>query len=280
MNRLETHFAELRRQQKKAAIYFITAGDPTLSDTLDIMRALADNGADCIELGVPFSDPIADGPIIQESTRRAMEQGVTLGQIFDLVKRFRNESALPVVLMGYLNPILRFGLEKFVIECNVSGVDGLIVADLPYEEGQELEQLTRDHHVNLIYLLAPDIDPLRTEAIVKASSGFIYCVAQYSTTGAAASREYGVSETVKKIKEKSRLPVALGFGISSPEKAREMSRYADGIIIGSWLIKELERAQDKAERAEEFAREIQQIINSGRGASRMHFHAGAWEREN
>jgi tryptophan synthase alpha chain len=261
VNRLEYHLRALKSRNEKAAIFFITAGDPTVEDTLDIMLAMAANGADCIELGMPFSDPIADGPVIQQSTARAMKNNVTIKDIFELTRRFRTKSDMPVVMMGYYNPIIRYDMEKLIKECTFFGVDGLIIADVPFEEGEEIEKFCKKYGVCLVYLLAPDIDDKRTESIVRASSGFVYCVAQYSTTGIENQADDGVlPDTVKTLRRMTDLPIALGFGISTFEKAREASRLADGIIIGSWLIKSLESAADKAARAGTFVREIKAII--------------------
>ena len=261
MNRLEQHLQTVKVRGEKAAIFFITAGDPTLENTLDIMLALAENGADCIELGMPFSDPIADGPIIQQSTARAMKNNVTIKDIFELTKRFRDKSNTPVVMMGYYNPIIRYDVERLMRDCSSFGVDGVIIADVPFEEGEEIEKISREHGICMIYLLAPDIDRKRTESIVRASAGFVYCVAQYSTTGVDSQASDGtLSQTITTLKEMTDLPIALGFGISSFEKAKAASQMADGIIIGSWLIKSLESATNKAERAGAFAREIKSTI--------------------
>lgn len=261
MNRLERHLKEMKQRGETSAIFFITAGDPSLQETLDIMRAMADNGADCIELGMPFSDPIADGPTIQRSTARALANQVKLGDIFQLVRSFREDSDTPIVLMGYYNPIIRHGLRQTVREAQQAGVDGLIVADLPYEEGEEFERVTQKHNISLVYLLAPDIDPQRTRNIVQASRGFVYCVSQYSTTGVEGQADTVLPETIHSLKQMSDLPVALGFGISSLEKAKTMSRYADGIIIGSWLIQELEVSNNKPKTAGEFVRQVKKAID-------------------
>jgi tryptophan synthase alpha chain len=262
MNRLEQHFADVKSRGDKAAIFFITAGDPSLDETLDIMLSMAQNGADCIELGMPFSDPIADGSVIQRSTARAMKHKVTISDILKLVARFREHSQTPVVMMGYLNPVMRYGIEMLVKDCAAHGVDGLIIADLPYEEGEEIEAITKAHDVSLIYLLAPDIDPKRTEAIARASAGFVYCVAQYSTTGVESDGDEDavLPETITSLQRMTDLTVALGFGISSLEKAEKMSQVADGIIIGSWLIKELETATDKPKHAGAFVRNVKSAI--------------------
>ncbi|MBN1478717.1 tryptophan synthase subunit alpha [candidate division KSB1 bacterium] len=266
MNRLEKHLREVKLRDEKAAIFFITAGDPSLKETFNIMLHLAENGADCIELGMPFSDPIADGPVIQRSTLRALKQNVRLEDILKLVQQFRKKSPAPVVVMGYYNPIIRYGVDRFIQDCVSSGIDGLIIADLPYEEGEDIEKICKENNTSLIYLLAPDIDPKRTRAIVRASSGFIYCVAHYSTTGTHKQNDDKVlPQTIKSLQDMTDLSVALGFGISSLEKAKELSRLADGIIIGSWLIQELESATDKAECAANFVNNVKAAINNHRG---------------
>ena len=263
MNRLETYLANMKEHGDKAAIFFITAGDPSIDETLEIMLSMAENGADCIELGMPFSDPIADGPVIQRSTARALQHKITINDILELVSRFREKADTPVVLMGYYNPVMRFGIESLAKACAKNGVDGLIIADLPYEEGEEIEIITREHKVSLIYLLAPDLDPARTESIVRSSRGFVYCVAQYSPTGVeTAARENVLPETIKSLQKMTDLTIALGFGISSLDKVKEMSQMADGIIIGSWLIRELEASTQKAATAGRFVHDVKSIQKS------------------
>lgn len=262
MNNLERHFSKLSASGQKAAVFFITAGDPSSAQTPEIMRAVAEAGADCIELGVPFSDPIADGPIIQRSTARALTNRVTLDDLYEIVQQFRRDHNTPVVMMGYYNPLLRYGLERAVSRCREAGIDGLIVADLPFEEGGELEKLCRRAGVSLIYLLAPDIDPKRTRSIVRASRGFVYCVAQYGTTGVDSGGDSVLPETIRSLQSMSDLPVLLGFGISSLEGVREKSRIADGVIIGSWLIQTLESATEPVAAAGAFVRAVRQALDA------------------
>ena len=261
MNRLARNLKTLQKKQETAAVFFITAGDPSLEETLEIMKALADNGADVIELGVPFSDPTADGPIIQASTTRALKNGVNIPAIFKLVQEFRKERNTPIVLMGYFNPIMRYGCEAFVTDCRTYGIDGLIIADLPYEEAETMEQLSLDHEISLIYLLAPDIDPQRTAAIAKASTGFIYCVSQYNTTGTVdAAPDQHLADTLATLRKQTDTPLAVGFGISSLERVREIGKIADGVIIGSWLIQELENTTQKAAKAGKFAQQVKSAL--------------------
>jgi tryptophan synthase alpha chain len=260
MNRLEKHFAELQSKNEKALILFITAGDPNLDETLKIMESLAKNGADCIELGIPFSDPIADGPVIQQSTSRALKNNVQLGDILAMISKFRQNHDTPIVCMGYFNPILRYGEDKFIKAFHAAGGDGLIIADLPFEEGEEYEKLCKNNGVNLIYLLAPEIGSERTKRILASSSGFVYCVSHYGTTGEGATINSTLGEITKSLRKQTKLPLAVGFGISSLQSAKKVSKDADGIIIGSWLIKELENAGNKQEKAGEFTKSVKQAI--------------------
>ena len=259
MNRLQKRFSELKQKNEKAAVFFITAGDPSIEETLRIMTALSNNHADVIELGMPFSDPMADGPVIQQSTARALQHNLHLDDIFKTVKLFRAQHETPVVLMGYFNPILRYGPEAFVRDAAAYGVDGFIIADVPFEEGEEFEQTCRQHSMSLVYLLAPDIDPQRTASILDASDGFVYVVAQYSTTGASSNGSVR-PETIASLRKMTELPVCVGFGISSPEKARAYSEHADGVIIGSWLIREMQKSENKAETAGQIAQQVKQAV--------------------
>jgi tryptophan synthase alpha chain len=261
MNRLEKRLEELRQKKETALILYITAGDPNLAETLKIMQALVANGTDCIELGVPFSDPIADGPIIQRAAARALKNSVTLDDILMLVNAFRETSEIPVVLMGYYNPIIRYGNARFADACSKNGVDGLIVADLPYEEGEEFEALCRKSGINLIYLLAPELGSSRTKNILQASSGFVYCVSHYGTTGTDEGPNEQLATIVHSLRSMTDLPIAVGFGVSSIQHARAAAAEADGVIIGSWLIKELEGAEDKVCHAGEFARKVKNAIS-------------------
>ncbi|HPG38472.1 MAG TPA: tryptophan synthase subunit alpha [bacterium] len=244
MNRLEKHFTELQKRHEKALILYITAGDPDMAATLNIMQALAENGVDCIELGIPFSDPMADGPVIQRASARALLNNINLRDILSLVKTFRQTHQTPVVLMGYFNTILHFGPEAFLHEYRAAGGDGLIIADLPFEEGEHFESLCREHSINLIYLVSPEPGTERTRNILAATGGFVYCVSHYGITGQHTDNNQ-LDNIVRSLKSMTTLPIAVGFGISSVEQAQQAARSADGVIIGSWLISELEQAQDK-----------------------------------
>ena len=261
MNRLDQRFCDLKKKNDKAGVFFITAGDPDITTTFDVMLAMAQNGADVIELGMPFSDPMAEGPVIQRASARALKNNITLKDIFELVSRFRKQSDTPVVMMGYCNPVFQYGLETFVRDAGYHGVDGFIIADMPYEEGENLEAICRKNEMSLIYLLAPDFFPRRTEEILNASSGFVYVVSQYSTTG-TETQHHVSPDTLTALRSKTMLPVCVGFGISSADKARHYCGYADGVIIGSWLIKEMETADDKAAAAGELVRSVKNVIRN------------------
>lgn len=261
MNHLENTLKQLRGQNRKALAFFITAGDPDLANTPAIMEALSDNGADVIELGVPFSDPIADGPVIQRSSRRALQQNVHLPEIFKLTNQFRKSHKTPVVLMGYYNPLLRYGLERFVLDCKLHGVDGLIIADLPLEESNELAELTGQEGIALIQLAAPEPGNKRTAAVAAASHGFLYCISHYGATGETQGTAMDMSQIISSLREQTDLPILLGFGIASKDKAVQACQQSDGAIIGSWLIRTLEESADKPMAAGRFVQELRKAVD-------------------
>ena len=237
MQRLNKSFAELKRQGRKALITFITAGDPDLAATCDLVDTLVAAGADIVELGVPFSDPLADGPTIQEASTRALAQGTTLKKIIATVKEIRRRTEVPLVLMTYYNPLYRYGLKKLVRDVCDAGVDGLIVPDLPLEESAELRRLAAEK-LAIIPLAAPTTPDSRLADIVAAGSGFLYYVTVTGITGARTKLPEELSHSLDRVKKISGdLPLAAGFGISTPEQARTIGRHADAIIVGSALVK-------------------------------------------
>src|ERR1051325_8679402 len=217
MNRIGKKFTELKQRGETALIPFITAGDPDLDITLEIMKALAEAGADCIELGIPFSDPTADGPTIQRSSERALKRPVSLPAIFRLVKRFRASFDVPVVLFGYYNPFFRLGLEKFAREAAHAGADGVLCVDLPPEESGELKHWLEIEGLDLIFLLAPTSDDGRIEQAARLGRGFLYYVSVTGITGARRSLDHELRDKVARIRSHSSLPVGVGFGISTPK---------------------------------------------------------------
>ena len=220
----------------KAFIPFITCGDPDLETTKEIVRSMAANGADLIELGIPFSDPTAEGPVIQGANLRALSGGVTTDKIFQMVKELREDVALPMVFMTYANVVFSYGADKFISNCAKTGIDGLILPDLPFEEKGEFEQICREYEVDLISLIAPTSAD-RIAMIAGRAQGFIYIVSSLGVTGVRNEINTDISSLVKVVRENSAVPCAVGFGISTPEQAAEMAAVSDGAIVGSAIIR-------------------------------------------
>jgi tryptophan synthase alpha chain len=236
-NRIEAAFERLRAAGKKAFIPYIMAGDPDLDTTVERVMLLESLGADVIELGVPFSDPTADGPTIQRAAERALKSGTTLRKIVGLVSELRRRSEVPLILMTYYNPVLRYGVAAFVRDAAAAGVDGLIVPDLPVEEAAELMASCRSKGICTIFLVAPTSTDDRMKRIAAASRGFVYYVSMTGITGADLSLDSGFSAHLERLKMMTDRPVAIGFGISSPADARRMAAAADGVIVGSAIVK-------------------------------------------
>ena len=238
MTRIDAKFAALRAQGKKAFISYIMAGDPDLETSLQIMKGLPAAGVDIIELGMPFTDPMADGPTIQLAGQRALAGGQTLQKTLDMVRDFRRgDDTTPVVMMGYYNPIYSRGVADFLAEAREAGIDGLIVVDLPPEEDTELCLPAQAAGLNFIRLATPTTDDARLPAVLKNTSGFVYYVSVTGITGAAAAQAGAVAPEVARIKAATDLPVIVGFGISTPEAAREIAAIADGCVVGSAIVK-------------------------------------------
>ncbi|UFS71347.1 tryptophan synthase subunit alpha [Geomonas sp. RF6] len=240
MSRITEKFASLRSAGEKALITFITAGDPDLSVTEEAVLELERSGADLIELGIPFSDPMADGPTIQLSSERALAAGTTLPKILDMVRSLRAKTQIPIVLMGYFNPIFRYGAERFAADAAAAGVDGVLVVDLPPEEAPELKVATDAHGLDLIFLLTPTSDPTRVELVSRLGSGFIYYVSVTGVTGARTTMADTLGERVAQVREQLNLPLVVGFGISDAVQAGRMAKVADGVVVGSALVKHFE----------------------------------------
>ena len=235
--RIETRFEVLQSEGKKAFVAFITAGDPDLETSEKILAGLADAGADIIELGMPFTDPMADGPAIQAASLRALEGGQTMLKTLAMVTRFRETNdTTPIVLMGYYNPIYHFGVDAFLIEANKAGVDGLIVVDLPAEEDEEFCIPAMKAGINFIRLATPTTDDKRLPAVLKNSSGFVYYVSINGITGSASADLNTVDHAVQRIKNHTDLPIVVGFGIRTPDQARTMAKVSDGAVVGSALV--------------------------------------------
>lgn len=264
MNRIEQKFAELRRKKKKAFITFISAGDPTLAATEKLVLAFAKAGVDIVELGVPFSDPVADGATVQASSQRALTAGVSLKKILQLVAKIRRRSAIPIALMTYYNPVFAYGEKRFLAQARQAGVDGLIIADLPPEEGQTLIAAARRNHIATVFFLSPVTTKDRMAKIQKASTGFIYFVSVTGVTGARRDLPADFMRSVKMAKRISTKPICVGFGISTPEQVRAIGQVADGVIVGSAIIKEIEkhlRDKNMAEKVAGFVKRLMQGNN-------------------
>ena len=255
MNRIDARFAELRSQQRKALIPFITAGDPSREATVPIMHALVDTGADLIELGVPFSDPMADGPVIQRSSERALARKVGLDYVLDCVRTFRaTDSETPVVLMGYLNPVEMRGAERFARAAAQAGVDGVLLVDLPPEEAADMRALLNAHGIQLIALAAPTTSPERLARMAQQAQGYLYYVSFAGVTGAAHIDTAAVGERVVALRrafaDRPAVPVVVGFGVRDEATAAALARTADGVVVGSALVEALAVAASPADAAQ------------------------------
>ncbi len=263
MSRITETFERLKSENQKALVAFITAGDPDLPTTQEIFSAVEEGGADIIELGVPFSDPLADGPVIQASAQRALKSGTTLKKILTLVGDIRKNSELPIVLMTSYNPVWVYGPKQFIEDVTNAGVDGMIIPDLPPEEAGEFETDSKASHLDLIYLLAPTSTAKRISWIGGKSRGFIYYVSLTGTTGVRTGLADGVKEKVSAIKKATSLPVLIGFGISSPDNAKQASAISDGVIVGSAIVRLIEsttNSQDRLCKVKEFVSQMKQAL--------------------
>jgi tryptophan synthase alpha chain len=236
MGRIEKKFASLHAKNEKALIVYLTAGDPSLETTKKLIFGLEKTGVDILEIGVPFSDPTADGPVIQAASQRALKAGTALEGVLELVTEVRKVSEIPIVLFGYFNPIFVYGVKKFAHAARKAGVDGVLVVDLPYEEAKELRIYTDAVGIDFISLIAPTTGKERLKKIAAGASGFLYYISITGITGTAAPKIDNIKTEVEKIRKVTDLPVAVGFGISKPQQAKEIARFADGVVIGSAVV--------------------------------------------
>ena len=236
MNRIDLLFKRLKREKKKALIPFIIAGDPDLTTTKDLVFTLKECGAHIIELGVPFSDPLADGPVIQAASLRALSQGIDLKKILALVKEVRQRTDIPLILMTYYNPVYRFGLEELAHQAAMAGVDGFIIPDLPPEEAGEWRELARANNLNVIFLVAPNTPLSRAEFVSSKTSGFLYAMSITGITGKREGIPEGLTDYLKMLRSITDKPLVVGFGISSPSQVKEIGPFSDGVIVGSALV--------------------------------------------
>lgn len=239
MNRISHTFRQLNC--KKALITYITAGDPNLETTLSLMHSMVDNGADIIELGIPFSDPMADGETIQRAVERALAQNTSLQDVLNIVQKFRQSNqSTPIVLMGYLNPIHKMGYTEFAQKAAQAGVDGVLTVDNPIETATPLYQALKKHHINSIFLIAPTTTEQRIQAIAQYASGFIYYVSLKGVTGSAQLNTQAVTDKLAILRQHIQLPIGVGFGINDAQSAKEIAQVADAIIVGSRIVQEIE----------------------------------------
>jgi len=241
MNRIDKKFKLLKKNRKKAFIAYITAGDGGLAATAKLVLGLEKAGVDIIELGIPFSDPLADGPTIQAASQRALKHKVNLVKIFGMVKGLRTKTDIPLVFMTYYNPVFKYGTQRFIAGCAQNGVDGVIIPDLPDEEAQPLIKAAKRYKAASIFLVAPTSTRERIKNIVEDSTGFIYYVSLTGVTGARRELPAELVSKVRLIKSMTKKPVCVGFGISGPDQARAIAKFADGVIVGSAIIKIIEK---------------------------------------
>ena len=240
-SRLDATFAALRARRERALVPYFTAGDPSIATTRQLVVEAARRGADAIELGIPFSDPLADGPVIQRATQRALAAGVTLPRVLELVREMRSEVSVPLVFLTYYNPVLAFGLKAFCRTAVEAGIDGVIVADLPPEEAGPLQAEAEQAGLDLVHLVAPTSTPERMRRIARASQGFIYLVSLTGVTGERVALAPELSQQLRALRAITTKPICVGFGISTPEQAREVGRVADGVIVGSAIVRLVEQ---------------------------------------
>jgi tryptophan synthase alpha chain len=257
--RISSLFARHKAQGRKAFIAYITAGDPSLAHTTELVLALERGGADLIELGVPFSDPIADGPVIQRASERALRAGATLPKLLETVREIRRHSDIPLLLFSYLNPVLRYGFDNLARDAAAAGIDGVLLTDLSVEEAAEPASRLRSHSLDTVFLAAPTSSERRLRLVAEHSSGFVYLVSRTGVTGEQASLAASAAPLTERMRQLTQLPLALGFGVSTPAQVAEVARLADGVVVGSAIVKFVEAhsaAPDLPARLEAFTRQL------------------------
>lgn len=263
MGRLQDSFEVLDRDGKKGFIPFITAGDPDLNTTLELILELDRAGATVIELGIPFSDPMADGPVIQRASERALKHNFGVGEVLDLVAKVRLKSAVPVILFTYFNPLLQFGLDRLPSMAKEAGVDGVLVTDLTPEEGESFANDLRAHELDMIFLVAPTSTDERLRLVAQRATGFIYAISRAGVTGARSTVSEEAEKLVRRVHCFSSLPVAVGFGISTAQQVREVQRYADAVVVGSAIVAEIERVASEGNVANHIGAFARSLLSEG-----------------
>ena len=260
MGRIAEAFTQLKRTGKKGFIPFLTAGDPDLETTAQLLVQLSQAGATVIELGVPFSDPMADGPVIQRASERALKHGFGLAQVLDVARRAKETIQTPIILFSYFNPLMQFGIERLAATARASGIDGVLVTDLTPEEAGEFAEELRANDLDMIFLVAPTSTDARLRLVSDRASGFIYAVSRAGVTGERATVSSEAEKLVNRVRKFTSLPVAVGFGISTSAQVADVQRYADAVVVGSAIVSEIERLgsePDLAQRIGDFARKLQ-----------------------
>jgi tryptophan synthase alpha chain len=265
MNRIDQKFKQLKAAKKKAFIAFITAGYPDLASTKKLVLEFDRIGVDIVELGVPFTDPMADGPMIQEASIAALKKGVSLRKILKLVEDLRKSTQIPLCLMTYYNPIFCFGEKRFIAQAKKSGVDGVIIPDLPPEEGKALISLANNSGITIICFLAPTSSPQRVKKVASIARGFIYYVSLTGVTGARAALPKDLLANIRKIKSQTKKPVCVGFGVSDKAQVRQIGNVADGVIVGSAIVKKIKEHSG----SQDFARKVGKFVMALQGANRV-----------
>ena len=267
MSRLQSRFAELKQQNRAALVTFVTAGDPDYASSLEILKGLPAAGADVIELGMPFTDPMADGPAIQLANIRALAAKQNLPKTLQMVREFRaTDSSTPLVLMGYYNPIFAYGVERFIADAKEAGVDGLIIVDLPPEHNDELCEPAQAAGLDFIRLTTPTTDDQRLPTVLNGSSGFVYYVSVAGVTGAGAATMDHVEQAVARLRRHTNLPLCIGFGIRTPEHAADVARRADGVVVGSALVDQIAKAESPAQAIDGVLSLCRELANGVRNA--------------
>jgi len=259
LGRIEDAFNDLERQGKKGFVPFVTAGDPDLDTTSQILIELAQAGATVIELGVPFSDPMADGPVIQRASERALKHGLSVGDVLGVVARVRRTIETPIILFSYFNPLLQFGIRRLAEEAKAAGVDGVLVTDLSPEEAEDFETELRANDLDMIFLIAPTSTDARLKLVAQHARGFIYAVSRAGITGVQTSVSAEAERLVNRMRKFSSLPIAVGFGISNAEQVQDVQRYADAVVIGSAIVSEIERLQGATELAQQLGKFVKEL---------------------
>ncbi|MFM9904232.1 MAG: tryptophan synthase subunit alpha [Pyrinomonadaceae bacterium] len=260
MSRISTKFRELEESRRKGFIPFVTAGDPDLTTSLSIILTLAELGADIIELGVPFSDPMADGPTIQRSSERALKNGTTLRNVIDLAAEFRKKSDVPIVLFSYFNPVLQYGLDGFGNDASNAGIDGLLLTDVIEDEAARISKRLAAKNIDLISLIAPTTSDERLKAICTCARGFLYAVSRAGVTGAQESTSDAAEKLVSRARQFTDLPLAVGFGISTARQIEEVWQYADAAVVGSAIVAEIEKAEKTGDAAASVEQFVEQLL--------------------